>query len=416
MDHYPNYIIHQFVAHSQAIFDSAISKNGRLFGTCSSDQTIRVWSLEDFHEILQLDTPTYVSRICFSDNAKQIFSNSGYEEGFCIQIWSLYNKKIEQRIKGQERSMQNFLLINLNQRRILISISSNDPIKLWDIDSNMLFYEIPRNLYYGVGTITMSPDNTKLLYTSNFEINGLREWAPGFNPIGVRLRNQCLVLWDLTTKSKLHTYSPLHAQIPESEWLTIDLLNNMNMIVSCAISHNQRWILGGFADNTLHMWDIESSQQIRVFGDRHDPNIHGAEACTCCLFSPDDQLIITGYHQVIHGDFLLVWDASTGERLFHLEGHSDSISSLTITPDDKYLLSTSADGTVIVWDFPKIMETFMQIRITAIIHKIKENISLIDAEKQFPYYWKFENELTTVCQQYQNKTSREILSILTKKN
>lgn len=66
-------------------------------------------------------------------------------------------------------------------------------------------------------------------------------------------------------------------------------------------------------------------------------------------FSPDGQLIALGNRR--NGDIYL-WDASTGEELVTLTGHSEWVTSLTFNPEGTLLASTSTDGTVRLWGVP----------------------------------------------------------------
>lgn len=45
-----------------------------------------------------------------------------------------------------------------------------------------------------------------------------------------------------------------------------------------------------------------------------------------------------------------VWDLATKEECFTLQGHSDSVFAVAVTPDGKQLISTSWDKTLKVWD------------------------------------------------------------------
>ena len=57
--------------------------------------------------------------------------------------------------------------------------------------------------------------------------------------------------------------------------------------------------------------------------------------------------------RIVSGDSngtILIWDASTGEKIFELKGHSSEVSSVAWSPKGDQVVSGSRDNTVIIWD------------------------------------------------------------------
>ncbi|KDR66491.1 hypothetical protein GALMADRAFT_106436 [Galerina marginata CBS 339.88] len=73
----------------------------------------------------------------------------------------------------------------------------------------------------------------------------------------------------------------------------------------------------------------------------------GAGSCILAVaYSSDDKCIVSGSEDKL----VRVWDASTGEMLEVLEGHTERVMSVAFSSDNKCIVSGSFDKSVRVWD------------------------------------------------------------------
>jgi hypothetical protein len=64
-------------------------------------------------------------------------------------------------------------------------------------------------------------------------------------------------------------------------------------------------------------------------------------------FSPDGTRLLEAW---MRQDFAVVYDAESGDRLFQLSGHTSAIRSARFTSDGRRIVTSSLDGTVILWN------------------------------------------------------------------
>ena len=67
---------------------------------------------------------------------------------------------------------------------------------------------------------------------------------------------------------------------------------------------------------------------------------------TSIAISPNGKYVVSGSRD----NSIKIWDIETSTCLNTLENHSDFVSSVAISPDGKYIVSGSYDKTIKIWD------------------------------------------------------------------
>ena len=108
---------------------------------------------------------------------------------------------------------------------------------------------------------------------------------------------------------------------------------------SVAFSHDSARLASASDDKTVKIWDASSGECLQTL-EGHSGWV-GSVA-----FSHDSARLASASDD----NTVKIWDASSGECLQTLEGHSDRVRSVAFSHDSARLASASYDKTVKIWD------------------------------------------------------------------
>ena len=123
------------------------------------------------------------------------------------------------------------------------------------------------------------------------------------------------------------------------------LPGHTDLVTSCCMSSDDRFIVSASCDNTLKIWDVESGTLLKTL-QGHQGNVD-----SCCL-SSDDRFIVSESWD----NTLKIWDVESGALLKTLQGHQKGVRHCCLSSDDRFIVSASSDRTLKIWDISDIGE------------------------------------------------------------
>jgi WD40 repeat protein len=106
----------------------------------------------------------------------------------------------------------------------------------------------------------------------------------------------------------------------------------------CAISPEGSYVVAGFADGTLKLWDPATGAELQTFGSRF--GVWG------CAVAPDGSYVVASTED----RKLKLWDPAAGTLLRTLGGDETPLIGCAVSPDGSFVASGGFDGILRLWD------------------------------------------------------------------
>jgi WD40 repeat protein/uncharacterized caspase-like protein len=358
-------------SHSQWVTCTAISPDGKLFATASSDQTIKLWKSNGTLIRTLRGHNDQINSAAFSADGNLLATASSDNT---VKLWKSDGTLIRT-LFGHARGVYS-VAISPDSRH-LATASSDRTIKLWTVDGTLLktlrghaneVLAVDFNAD-GQTLVSGSADNTVRLWridgTLINTLRGHQDWVKSvsFSPDGKTLASASLDktirLWNRAGK--------LLRTLPGHE----------NYVMSVRFSSDGRTLATGSYDRTARLWRTDGTLLQILYGHRKEvTDVHfsrdGQTLATASLdntvrlwhlnaplqqslrghgfgilnvqYKPDGQFLATGF---VDGVVQLWKSDGTLQKTF--QAHNDSILDLDYSPNGKLIATTSADSTVKLW-------------------------------------------------------------------
>ncbi|QRV96507.1 Vegetative incompatibility protein HET-E-1 [Ceratobasidium sp. AG-Ba] len=279
----------------------ALSSDGRLIASGSTDNKVRIWDSETgqiIHEPFQRHSGS-VWAVAFSPDNSLIATGAEDEYVFVQEVSSgnlLYDP-----LQSRSGSVRTVAFSPHGQ--FLATGSSKNTILVWDLNTGALKID-PLTGHSGiVYSVRFSPDGRHIVSGSS---------------------DNTVCIWDVENGS-----------------IVIGPLNgHSDPVLRVLYSYNGLRIASGSYDGTICVWDAQTGDMLLKLQDSAHTVPHSI------AFSRNDQYIVSGHEQ----GRLHFWNAVTGhmacERLLDSTGY---LAAIAISPNDCQVVSTAGDG-IRIWD------------------------------------------------------------------
>ena len=252
--------------------------------------------------------PSQIDSIAFSPNGKLLANGSLTGE---IRLWNINSGRLIRKLTDQYGFIKS--LSFSPDGELLASGSDDGSILVWDIETGRYEPFLAERMR-GISCLSFSSDGKMLLGGS---VNG------------------DIHLFDVETRNTLRTFTGHIAEISHLMFSPDD-----SKIASIG------W------DGSIRLWDIESAKQLKTMSMPISGHFRGY--WREIWFADDGDLfaINLDYNHFIH-----LWNVSAGKYMQSLKGHASHLSCFSISADGQTLASSSADGTILLWDLKSVFDT-----------------------------------------------------------
>jgi WD40 repeat protein/predicted Ser/Thr protein kinase len=329
--------------HTSNIGSVAISPDGRRAVTSAGDGTIRVWDTDTGKELAKSDVnKNFLFRVVISSDRKQFVTL----EGSLARVWDTATCKqiaLLRRDSGTLATRTLIISATFSPDGKLVATTSLDgTAQTWDSQSGRLLAVLSGHTDQ-VTSAAFSP-NGELLVTASFDKTA-RVWETASGRLVAILPGHLKGIMSasfssdgrriVTAGDKTARLWALQSAAPPLEPPIL-----FRPIMRVAFSPSERQLVALSPGQNPIAWDLdEVDRVVRLEGGHTGP-------VTCVDYSPDGRFIVT----TSKDGTARVWDAQSGKQISTLKGHTNWVIRAVFSQDGRRLATAAYDGTARIWD------------------------------------------------------------------
>ncbi|KAK0095663.1 hypothetical protein PV326_007707 [Microctonus aethiopoides] len=287
--------------HIDAVYDVAFPENfSEVFATGSKND-IRLWQIATQREMLRITVPNFVcTSLCFSYDGKLILS--AWNDGV-IRAFKPLSGKLIFAIDNAHLKAVSAIKITKNGKT-LISGGCDGQVRIWEISKK--FQRLKASLKEHRAPIT-----------------ALHIAENGEDVVSSSTDGTCII-WDIVNCSRKQII------IGNTMYMSVQFTPNNVQILTCG------------SDRKIAYWETLDGSLVR--------EVEGTSvgSVNCIDISADGCYFVTGGNDCL----VKFWDYMLGEIIHVGVGHAAIVTACRFSSDNKFIVTTSSDGAIIIWNSP----------------------------------------------------------------
>ncbi len=302
-----------FDGFSDWVVSAAFSPDGKLLAA-GGYEVVKIYDVAKRKEMHSIRARGgYVRSLIFSADGAHLVG--GHYQG--ITIWDSGSADRVAKIKGP-RGYVTGLDVSPDGKQLVAAGE----------DGNIRFFSLPEGdagLVVETGefpanAVGFSPDGTFVAVATGDEN---RVTKPGF-----------VTLYNAVSGKKLKAF-PEHAK----------------SATDVVFSEDGKFLISTSVDETVNVYEVESGKALGFFGKHSRPT-------TAALFLSDGQSVVSSSGgRAVGKNEVKFWNRADGGEWGTFEPHKQKVTDIALSPDGKYLATTSVDKTVALWDLAPVLAT-----------------------------------------------------------